>query len=300
MQIGSLKLPLVGLACAGLVGWAPAQHANTVFFGEASEQGLNLPSERRAVHPITAPYYNEDSFVTTDVRAWFVHHNFPSDVALAGGDARVYAVQLRAALTDKWQFVAYKDGWVELDTGLIDDSGLNDLAAGFKYNFLQDWETDTHAAAGLGYELGIGDEDVLQDDDEVRLWGSYNKGFDRLHLGATLNYLTPVGSEDALGDASRVFWHLHADYWVNQNFSPVFELNGYHVVSEGDNTPLPFSGVDVANLGGGDGEDVITNGLGFEWRFNSSLSARAAYEYPWTDNVDLFGSRITASVVWGF
>lgn len=44
------------------------QHAETVLFGEPSEAGLALPAERTAVHPISAPYYNEDAFVTTDLR----------------------------------------------------------------------------------------------------------------------------------------------------------------------------------------------------------------------------------------
>jgi hypothetical protein len=298
MQSIPRTLPLSALALLAAAGAARAQHTETVFFGEANPLGVDLPAERKAVHPITAPYFHEDSFVTTDVRAWYVRHNFPSDTLT--GTADVYAVQLRAALTDTIQLVAYKDGWTEFDTGAVSDGGWNDVAAGIKWAFLQDFETDTHAAVGLGYELGVGDKDILQNDDEVRLWGSYNRGFDRLHLGGTLNYMTPVGAEDATGDADRLSWHLHADYWLSPQFSPVVEFNGYYVVGEGDNTPLPFSGVDVLNLGGGEGEAVITNGLGLEWRFSDSLALRGAYEYPLTDNIDLFGDRYTASLVWAF
>ena len=110
----------------------------------------------------------------------------------------------------------------------------------------------------------------------------------------------PVGSEDALGDSERLSWHLHADYHVNETFSPVVELNGYTTLSEGDNVVVPFSGVDVANLGGGDGEDVITAGLGFEVRSFANGALRVAHETPLTDNEDLFGHRWTASLVWSF
>ncbi len=300
MQNSSLAPLGCALFSMALASTLHAQHAQTVLFGEANPDGLGQALEERAVHPLTAPYYHEDSFVTSDVRAWFVYHSFPDNIAIGGGNAKVYALQIRAALTDTLQLVAYKDGYVDFNTGLIDDDGMNDLAAGLKWNFYQDWATNSHAAVGAGYELGIGDEEVLQEDDELRFWASYNKGLERLHLGATVNYMVPVGSEDALGDSDRLSWHLHGDYWVNENFSPVVEVNGYMTTSNGDNVAVQFSGVDVANLGGGDGNDVVTGALGFEYRLNSELAFRGAYESPLTSEEDLFGYRWTGSVVWAF
>ena len=291
------------LSCAILAasaGLANAQHTDTVLFGEANAEGLALPSNRQAVHPLTSPYYHEDSFVTSDVRTWFVRHNFPNNSPIGGGTATVIAVQIRVALTEALQLVAYKDGYFDIDSGAVNDSGMNDLAAGIKWAFLQDWENDTHAALGLGYEVGIGDKEVLQEDDEVRLWASFNKGFERWHVGATLNYMVPSGSEDALGDSDRLSWHLHADYHASEQFSPVLEVNGYKTLDNGANTPLPFSGVDVANLGGGDGEDVIVAGYGFEARPAENLAVRVAHESPLTSNEDLFGHRWTVSAVWSF
>ena len=283
-----------------LAGSALAQHTEKVFFGEANAEGLAVPIERQAVHPITSPYYHEDSFVTTDVRVWFVRHNFPNNSPIGGGHATVAAVQLRAALTESLQLVAYKDGYFDIASGAVDDSGMNDIAVGLKWAFLQDWENDTHAAAGVGYEIGIGDKEVLQEDDEVRFWASLNKGLDRLHLGFLVNVMFPVGSEDALGDSDRLSWHLHADYFLNEKFSPVLEINGYTTLEDGDNVALPFSGLDVANLGGGDGEDVITAGYGFEFRANENLGLRVAHESPLTSNEDLLGHRWSLSAVWSF
>lgn len=294
------RFTILGLLLAALCPLASAQHTNLVLFGTPDEAGVNLPKERQAVHPVTSPYYHEDSFVTTDVRAWYVYHDFPQSSPIAGGSAKVYAVQVRAALTDSLQLVAYKDGYTEIDSGLVRDDGWNDIAAGLKWAFLQDWEQDLHAAVGAGYEFGIGDDEALQEDDEVRLWASVNKGFDALHLGATANLLLPVGDEDPLGDSTRLFWHAHADYFVCDWFSPVVELNGYHTLDNGDNAPLPFSGIDVANLGGGEDEDVITAGFGVEVRPLDNLGLRAAYETPLTNNEDLFGYRWTFSAVLSF
>jgi hypothetical protein len=170
----ALRLPATLLCALAVQSVATAQHANTVLFGEPNPAGTALPAERTAVHPVTAPYFNEDAFVTSDLRAWYVQHEFGSTL---GGSASVAALQIRVALTEDIQFVAYKDGFVDFKDNAIDDSGMNDLAAGIKWAFLQDWESDMHAAVGIGYELGIGDEEVLQDDDEVRVWASYNNGW---------------------------------------------------------------------------------------------------------------------------
>jgi hypothetical protein len=290
-----LSLTAASALTALLAGPAAGQAADFVLFGDSVEAA----PETRAVHPVTAPYFHEDSYITSDVRAWFVHHNFPSENL--GGDAQVVAVQIRLALTQQLQLVAYKDGYTWFNDDVVDDEGWNDLAAGLKYAFLQDAENDLFAAVGVGYQFAFGDESALQNDQEARFWASVNKGFGPLHLGATANYLLHTGDESAVvGSTDRITWHLHADYYVNEYFSPVVELNGYHVVSNGDNAPLPFSGVDVANLGGGSNAAVVTMGVGAEFRPLESLGLRVAYEFPLTDNEDLFGDRITASAVFSF
>jgi hypothetical protein len=285
-----------------LTATASAQHGQTVLFGDPNPDGLAIPAERRFVAPLTSPFYHEDSFIVSDVRAWYLNHSFGTIApgVPGGGSVSGYAVQFRVALTESLQFVAYKDGFLDFSDNFDNESGLVDLAAGIKWAFLQDFEKDMHAAVGVGYELGIGDEEVLQDDDEVRLWASFNKGIDRMHFGATANYTAGVGSEDPLGDSDRLFLHGHFDYYVNEQFSPVLELNYYDTISEGSNRPLPVTGVDVANLGGGGDNDVLTVGYGVEIRPADALALRLAHESPLTSNDDLFGHRWTASLTWSF
>jgi hypothetical protein len=286
-------------ALATLSTQALAQNYGFTLFGGGDAEGKALTPERKAVHPITAPYFQEDSSVTTDVRLWYAYHSFPESIALNGGHANVYAAQIRVALTDQLQLVAYKDGYTDLDSGLIQESGWNDLAAGLKWNFVQDYKDDLYLAVGAGYQFAVGDAKVLQNDQEARLWFSINKGFGPLHLGGTVNYLIATGDEDALGNSDRLFWHLHADYFVNKYFSPVVEASGFHVVNEGDNKPLPFSGADVLTLGGGD--DVIVGAVGFEVRplpDKADLAFRVAYETAIAGEKDLYGYRWTFSAVY--
>lgn len=283
-------------ACTGA---ATAQHADFVVFGESNEEAMSIEASRRHVHPISAPYFHEDSFVTSDVRAWGLYHNFPDASAIGGGDAKVGAVQLRLALTEEFQFVAYKDGYANFNSGAVDADGLMDIGAGLKFNFIHDWQNDFHMAVGLGYELKTGHGRILQNDDEWRLWLSANKGFGRLHLGATVNVFLADEKNVGVGNSDHLSWHLHADYHLCDWFSPVVEFNGYTVLEDGAQV-LPFQGLDVANLGNGKGEDVVTVALGGEFRPAARWALRAAYETPLTHADDLFGYRWTFSVVFSF
>ncbi len=248
------------------------------------------------VHPITGPYWNEDSFIGTDARPVFAYHHFPGEI-FGGGSAMVAALQLRIQLTKQLQLVAYKDGWMDIQTKGYGNRGWNDIAAGLKYAFYQNDAIQLHSAVGIAYEFASGDDNVLQDDDEIRFWWSINKGFDRLHLGATVNYfLATDNGDDAFGDSNHLSWHLHADYQVCKWFSPVVEVNGYHVLDEGD-VVTPFSGDDVLNLGGNKSENTITGALGVEVRPCNNFAVRGAYEREISDDHNLFGHRWTFSAV---
>lgn len=286
----------------GLATQATAQHADFVLFGDADPAMSAQTAEQTFVEPVTSPYYHENSFITSDIRAWYLFHSFDNDGTAnggLGGDVAVVAAQLRLALTDRLQFVAYKDGYAFFEDSVVNDEGYMDVAAGLKYNFYRDVEEQLYLSAGAGYQIDLGDSDVLQDDEQIRLWVSGDKGFDKLHLGATFNYFHAVDTESSFGNSDTISWHVHADYYVCEWFSPVVEFNGYHTVNEGT-VAVPFSGVDVANLGGGEGEDVVTMGLGGAFRLCERVDFRAAYEFALTDYSQLFGDRITASLIYKF
>lgn len=279
-----------------------AAETTFVLFGE------NVPRpapEDTFVSPVSAPYFHEDAFVTTDARVWHVSHSFDADtISSATSDVAITAVQLRVALTPRLQLVAYKDGYTSFEDrlpGAEEREGWNDLAAGLKWALLQDPEQNLHAAVGVGYEFGIGEKDVLQDTEDYRFWASINKGVGRLHLGANVNYLLADDKNDGLlGSADMVTVHLHADYFLHPVISPVVEVNAYFVTDAGG-PGLPFSGVDAGSLGGGEDEDTYTGALGVELRpLGPDLGLRVAYETELSDNVTLFGDRWTFSATYRF
>lgn len=293
------KLSIVSLGLVAMGSLANAEAEGFVLFGD----NVAKPAlEQKAVRPISAPYFHEDSFVTTDLRAWYLVHEIANDTI--GGEVTVTALQARLALTESLQLVAYKDGYTNFKSTDLDgpvSDGWNDIGAGIKWAFIQDWEKQFHAAAGIGYEFGWGDEKVIQDTDELRLWLSANKGFDKLHLGATVNYIIADNHKDGLaGNADILTVHLHADYYLTEWLSPVVEVNGYYVQDEGAGTQ-EFSGVDAVSVAGGESADTITGVLGLELRpFCENSAIRVAYETQLNDDTSLFGDRWTFSAIYEF
>jgi hypothetical protein len=95
-------------------------------------------------------------------------------------------------------------------------------------------------------------------------------------------------------------WNVRSDYYLFNWFNPSLNLNGYHAL-DNDDEIVPFSGLDLINLGGGD--DVVTLGIGGEFRpipDMPNFQLRAAYETPLTQGDDLFGFRWTFSLIWSF
>ncbi|MFT3684261.1 MAG: hypothetical protein QM783_04930 [Phycisphaerales bacterium] len=167
-----------------------------------------LKGDDQFVAPVTSPYYNENSMIGTDVRLWYVHHKVNDDAL--GPDVSVtdYAAQIRIALTDSLQLVAYKDGYLDFDGG-PDTEGFNDLAAGIKWQFYRNDETHLYAAVGAGYEFRTGESRALQNDSEYRLWASVDKGWGKFHAGATLNWRGSTSGDDKdNGNSDVLSWHL--------------------------------------------------------------------------------------------
>lgn len=259
-----------------------------------------MDASELTVRPITSPYYHEDSFITSDLRAWYLNH----EIDTLGGDVTVAALQIRLALTSKIQLVANKDGYTRFSGGTLNgQDGFNDIALGLKYAFVQDWENQFHLAGGLGYEFDWGEEEALQNTDQIRFWLSMNKAYDRLHLGGTVNYLmTANQNQGKYGASDMLTFHLHSDYYLNEWLSPVFEVNGYIVKNDTNGGVLGLSGIDAISLDSGGNNDVWTAALGAEVRppHWNDVSLRVAYEREITDNTSIFDSRWTFSAVYAF
>jgi hypothetical protein len=87
------KLSVVSLGLAAMGAFVNAAEEGFVLFGDNVAKPA---AEEKAVRPISAPYYHEDSFVTTDLRAWYINHQLGE----INGSVDVAALQVRVALTE--------------------------------------------------------------------------------------------------------------------------------------------------------------------------------------------------------
>lgn len=293
------------------------------------------------ISPVSNPTIFEDPRSLTEIRPIFAYHMIPDTFPVGklgegplagnvgGGDAYVVAAQVRVALTDRFSFIATKDGytWVNLKNRTLRDvvaaanhgssHGWANLAFGFKGTLLEYDDGDTQAmlSAGLRYEAASGSRAVWQGYGKGQLnpflsalWGT-----DRLHV------LAYTGPRLALDNATSHFYDtsVHVDYRFD-NFYPLVEVNWIQCLRGGKGS-VPLSGVvqgegfDFFNFGATDagGSGVATIALGGRWRITDhdglapiSLGDRVgvidfgtAVEFPLTSQKWLFDWRITTDLI---
>jgi len=301
----NLKYSLVPLMAAICGGGAMAQS-----IGDANWQD-------KAISPVTSPIYFEDPRITTEVRPIFINQWMPemyhyyNDGGVGvplGGSVRVYAVQLRYALTERLGLIATKDGYIEFlpDHTLSDGYGWANLTAGLKYALVDDRENELIVTPGLTIEVPIGSYDVSQGRG-AGLWNAFvsaEKGWGNLHLTGNLGFLIP---NDFDKQTAQAHYSLQLDYYVCQYFIPFFAVNGVTVLSEGDNlllgsVPLNAEMYDLIDFGSTQarGRTQLTVGGGARSKLTQKLDLGVAYEVGVTDAIGILDSRVTVDLIWRF
>jgi hypothetical protein len=270
------------------------------------------------------PYMFEDPFATTGASAYYIWHEFPDDSVTQGGDATVYALQIRVALTDKLSLIATQDGWMELrpDLSLLDDKsgGWMNWMAGLKYSLIELPEERFILSPSLRYQAAQGSSDVLAGNGSG-MWVpgvSMGWGPGPIRLLANVAAALPVdGSENS----TPLFWNLHLAWPLPKGFTPLVELNGIHYMSEGDGSmqvtladgtriplqaafPLlgiqPEEGNDVLNFGssGVDSNDIVSFTVGARMELMKEMSLGIGWEHPVTKRKDLLQNRLYVNLIW--
>ena len=273
------------------------------------------------IMPMSAPYLFEDPFITTGLQAIGIWNDFPGNSVFLGGYARVYALQVRVALTDRLGFVASKDGYAGFYTDqplFGTTNGFFDIMAGFKYALIDDPERNFILTPSLRYQGTQGSRDVLAGNGQG-IWVpavSAGWGIDDFRLLGDIGAQLPV---DGDAQSTPLFYNLHVAHPVTSKLTPFVEMNGLHYLDEGDGSStirlkaasLPisavqavvgtgaFEGVDILNLGSDDveGNNVISAAIGVRYAFNHNLSFGFSYERPVTRRKDILQQRFTISVL---
>jgi len=295
----TLSRSLAAAASLALAGFAPCQDP-----GQDNQPSGFLTGLRgfESFHePLGQPIYFETPFNDTGVRALFLRHDFASGSPVQGGDVKIYALQARVALSEDWQFIATKDGYSELSTGLLgEDEGWNDIAFGLKHILHADKEKNYVVAAGIRYMAEHGHRGILQGGvDEWSPFVSLAKGYDDFHLLSNITLRVP--SDTNQGNVVG-HWDIHCDYSVNPGddavFAPLVEIHGVHYLDDGA-TALPVGGLDYANLGTQPQDNFVAwAGIGARLEINHQFEFGACYEFALTDrDKDLMDTRITVDFI---
>lgn len=257
---------------------------------------------KRYVPGIANPLFNETPYITTELRAIYLHQDIPNGFLTGGGNIDLGAAEIRVAITDRLGFIASKDGYADLDFKhtLPDESGFANISAGLKYAIVSDPKTDTILTVGAEYEPPSGNLKT----GGISLQGKGDGFVDLFLTGATafgrLGLQGSIGTNlalDAGHDSSMLHYSASMNYEALPNFFPMVELNGFTTIDKGRRTAGNFEGTDLVNFGATDSGTVVTAAIGARYRFNEHILLGLGYEVPVTDREDLLNWRLYADLV---
>lgn len=255
------------------------------------------------ISPLTNPVYFEDPRTLTEARAIFMQHKIPNRAPLAGGDAQVIAVQLRAALTENLSIIATKDGYISLSEQVPAEDGWADVNLGLKYNLYKDYDLQRIVSAAVVFEMPVGSTRTLQGHGsgifDLKLTGAAQLS-DRWRGISALGIRLP---SDTVDNSTSSYLSVHFDRTLgNRGFYFVNEYNWYHWLKSGQNGIPGVEGLDLFNFGstGVAGNDIVTGAIGLAYKPTPWREYSVAWEVPLTDRRDIIDNRITVNAIFRY
>ena len=261
--------------------------------------GLIKPSDHcfdDFISPMTNPTYFEDPRALTEARAIYLHHVVPG--AAGGGEIDLFALQLRARITDRLSIIATKDGYATSSNPLIRD-GWADVAAGLKYTLYRDVQAQRLLSAGLTYEMPVGSPRTLQGNGDGDFHLFLTGGMQLLDYGHWISGGGLRLPADSNTGSQMSYWSNHFDYQVFDGWYALTEFNWYHWMKSGAGGLPGVEGGDLFNLGstGVAGNDIATWAFGGKYKPSRNVELGVAYEIPMTDRRDVLENRLTVDAI---
>lgn len=279
--------------------------------GMTLSPALNLSAadeEHIHVSPVSNPLFFEDPHITSDLRPLFLYHKIDDTFVTHGGFARVYAVQLRYAITERLGFIATKDGFMQLRPTAVlpHKDGWNDLAAGLKYAIIDDKEKDLIVTPGFKLQIPTGSQRIYQGGNEAVGTGnglgewdvfvSAQKGWDKLHLTGNAGVRIP---NNFYAQNMELHYSAQVDYATCQYFIPYITASAFTPLNNAHGLALGREGYDVYNFGtsNGAGKTEAFGGVGFRSRVCKRVDLGFGYDRGLTHPQGLFDSRWTVDAI---
>lgn len=259
----------------------------------------------KTIAPVSNPVFFEDPHIRNELRPLFAQHYIDEGFITGGGDVKLYAVQLRWAITERLALIATKDGYIQFnpDNSAVgnDQDGWADIAAGFKYALIDNRAAEFILTPGFTIELPTGNERVFQGNGkgEWNLFVSAAKGFDNLHITANVGARIPNNWKQ---ETAQAHYSAQVDYYTCQYFIPFVVANGFTVLSEAEALPLTSEGYDLINFGSSNakGDTFATFGGGFRSKLTKNVEVGFAYDKAFINPKGLFDDRFTVDLIFHF
>jgi hypothetical protein len=262
-----------------------------------------LPSDHcfdRFVSPLSNPFFFEDPRSLTEAQGIFLDNSLPSSIG--GGDAQVWATQIRLRLSDRWSLIAPQLGELEVNQsqGGGAPHGFMSAPVGFKYNFFRDPERQSLLSGGMTYFIpgsasafsNFGDGDVhffLTGGQEIFEQGHWLSATG-VRLPIDRNWGTPLW-----------YWSNQWDYEVVDHWYGVFGTNWFHWMGSGglqsSVTALDLIDIPAAGVAG---TDVATCAAGIKWKPSNHLEFGTGFEVPLTERTDILRNRLYADLIFRY
>ncbi len=258
--------------------------------------------ELNFIAPVSNPLFFEDANIATELRPLFIQHNIPSSFITGGGDARVYALELRYAVNDRLAIIATKDGFIEFNPKSIPkQNGWADLAGGVKYAVIKDADAHFLLTPGVKIEAPTGNENVFQGTGSGvwDLFVSSAKSWDRVQLQCNVGVTIP---NDFSKKTSEAHYSLQLGYDACRWFKPFVSANAFTVLSNGKGLPLTVEGSDLINFGSSaaSGQTLTALGGGFRSDLLEKMSLGVSAEAGVGNPKGLFDTRVIVDVSYRF
>ncbi len=261
--------------------------------------------------PVTSPFLTEDPRALTEVRPIFLYQTVPGEnPVFRGGNIEFFGLSARLALTERWSIVLNKLGGIAFQpddtTFLNDETSFSEVWVGPKFTFYRDDCHNTVAAAGITFQIPVGNDRLFQDTGDLSIapYLSFAKSFGRIPNGfGSFNFMSTtgfaVGTDDLRSDYFYSNFHIDFDVAGQHRFYPMVELNWTRYLSDGGRVPFNFEGGDLINFGATNvsGRNLVTLATGARYKFSEYVQVGGAFEFPLTDQKDLLDFRFTLDLI---
>lgn len=244
------------------------------------------------VQPFSNPIQFKDPRAMTEARGLFIAAWSDPNMPLGDTSAQIYALQLRAALTERLEVFAAKDGIVRLSPGIgASQTGLANLAVGGKYVFYRDPETQTIASAVVQVEAPTGYANIFQNQGSGLLAGYVVMGKE---FAGNTHAIAQFGQSMALNVQNSGYFLTSAH--IDKRFGrlvPFYEANWFYYNQNGNFLPtLGIEGGGLLNLGAGQvmGLSYVTNSVGFWYDLSKNQQLGLGYEFQVSQPIMLFNN----------